>query len=311
MPLAQTRTETDAVQASVLRTLAYFDIFRHPVTVDELARFSDRTLERERLLATLDALRTEGLVQRHEGHWSLRDASKAVLGRREDEERARQRMPRAEAMARRIAAFPFVRAVFVSGSLSKGRLADDGDIDFFIITAPGRLWLARTLLVLYKKVFLLNSRRDFCVNYFLDTEHLAVEDRNRFTAMEVATLLPMYGNGTTEAFFARNAWAFEQLPGADPRPSLEVAEGDTPRKRRWERRLSGALGETLDGWCMRLTWRYWQIKFPHMDRGSFEVALRTRSYVSKHHPRNFQQRVLDALRGRLCELERRVGLPLQ
>ena len=311
MPITQPRTDTRTVQATVLRTLAYFDLFRHPLRPEELQRFADGPVDLQEVLGSLQELEREGVVQAHDGHWSLRDVSTAVEGRRRDEHRARARMPRAGKMARRIAAFPFVRAVFVSGSLSKGRLARDGDIDFFIITAPGRLWLARTLLVLYKKIFLLNSRRDFCVNYFLDTEHLAVEDRNRFTAMEVVTLLPMYGNGTTEAFFARNAWAFDRLPGADPRPSREVAVGDPARKKRWEKRLSGPWGDTLDGWCMRLTWRYWHLKFPHMDRKSFEVALRTRRYVSKHHPRNFQHRVLSALEQRLDELEQRLGIPLQ
>ncbi|HEY0976712.1 MAG TPA: nucleotidyltransferase domain-containing protein [Flavobacteriales bacterium] len=300
------------LQVPLLRTLAYFDVFHHPLTVEELERFSDRTLhDRKAIEAALQDLATRGLVQFCDGHWALREVVKAVDTRMLAEARAQQRMPKAITMSRLIARFPFVRAVFISGSLSKGRLAADGDIDFFIITAPGRLWVARTLLVLYKKLFLLNSHRDLCVNYFLDTDHLTVEDRNRFTAMEVVTLLPMYGNGTTEAFFAGNSWAFGMNPGARPRPSREVAIGDTPRKRRWERRLSGRVGDVLDEWCMKLTWRFWNWKFSRMDRRSFEVALRTRTYVSKHHPRNFQQHVLDGLQQRLTVLEQRFGAPLQ
>ncbi|MCB9183361.1 MAG: nucleotidyltransferase domain-containing protein [Flavobacteriales bacterium] len=304
------RTSPIIAQRAVLRALAYFDIFKHPLTISELHRFAECEIERGAVLDALFDLQREGLVQEADGYWALRDARNRVQVRRQSERRAVERMPKAEHMSRLIARFPYVRAVFISGSLSKGCLAPDGDIDFFIVTAPRRLWVTRTLLVLYKKVFLLNSRRDFCVNYFVDTEHLAIEDQNRFTAVELATMLPMYGNGTTEAFFTSNQWAFEMHPGAAPRKSREVAVGNSPRKSRWERRLNGSVGDWLDEWCMKATWRFWNWKFRSMDRRTFEVALRTRTYVSKHHPRNFQQRVLEGLNERIAELEPRFGSSL-
>jgi hypothetical protein len=292
--------------------LAYFDVFHHPLTVEELLRFANLgATSRPELLNILKGFEKQGLLHHYEQYWALKDAHIAAVRRLEAEERARQRMPKALAMSRRIARFPFVRAVFISGSMSKGCLAADGDIDFFIITAPGRLWVARTLLVLYKKLFLLNSRRDFCVNYFIDTEHLAIEDRNQFTATELVTLIPTYGNGTTEAFFEHNAWAFSIYP-AMPRPlNQEVQIGEARQKGRLERLLNGRLGGMLDDWSMRLTWWFWKQKFAHLDPRTFELALRTRTYVSKHHPRNFQQRVLDGLQQRMAALEQRIGAPLQ
>jgi hypothetical protein len=299
------------VRGAVLRTLAYFDIFDHPLTQDELLRFADiqepgeRTLER-----VLHELKASGIIEEYAGYWAMKDCLHRVRLREISEERARVRFPKAERMARRIARFPFVRAVFISGSMSKGCLSADGDIDYFIITTPGRLWVARTLLILYKKFFLLNSRRDFCVNYFLDTEHLTVEDRNRFTAMELVTLLPLYGNGTTEAFFDRNAWAFALFP-ATPQPrSREIGIGQARFKSTLERLLSGRLGDLLDEQAMGYTWRYWKWKFSHMDPRSFDLALRTRTYVSKHHPRNFQQRVLDGFHHRMIVLEKQLGQAL-
>lgn len=300
-----------ATLAEVLRVLAYFDIFDHPVRVDEIIRFgTDATMCAVQIERALDALRERGHVQHFRGYWGLNDVRAAVELRTASEERALARMPQALRMSRRIASFPFVRAVFISGSLSKGRLAEDGDIDFFVVTVPGRLWVARTLLVLYKKLFLLNSRRDFCVNYFLDTEHLAVEDRNRFTATEVVTLLPMYGNGTTAAFFEQNEWAFRLYPGASFPQSREVRIR-TARSKGWlERLLSGSLGESLDQWAMQLTWHYWKRRFSDMDVRSFELAFRTRTYVSKHHPRNFQQRVLAGYGQRIRRLEETIGISL-
>ena len=62
---------------------------------------------------------------------------------------------------------------------------------------------------------------------------------------------------------------------------------------------------------MTLTWYYWKRKFDHMDARTFELALRTRTYVSKHHPRNFQHKVLDGYRSRVAALERKLGTTLQ
>ncbi len=298
-------------QGMVLRTLAYFDIFNHPLKLEEIQRFgAGDGSDPEELLLVLADLEARGLAQRCGEFWGMKDCTRAVQLREEAEQRARARMPKALSMSRRIARFPFVRAVFLSGSMSKGCLAKDGDIDFFIVTRPGRLWVARTLLILYKKFFLLNSRRDFCVNYFLDTEHLTVEDRNRFTATEVVTLIPTYGNGTTEAFFERNAWAFKMFPDAPTPQSHEVAIGNARRKGILERSLGGRLGDRLDSWCMQLTWYRWKRKFDHFDARTFELALRTRTYVSKHHPRNFQKRVLDGFHERIAALEARLGAPL-
>ena len=298
-------------QDTMLRTLAYFDIFNHPLKLDEIRRFgAGNGSDPEELLRALVDLETKGLVHRCGNYWGSKECTKAVQLREEAEQRARGRMPKALIMSRRIARFPFVRAVFLSGSMSKGCLAKDGDIDFFVVTKPGRLWVARTLLILYKKIFLLNSRKDFCVNYFLDTEHLTVEDRNRFTATEVVTLIPTYGNGTSEVFFERNAWAFKMFPGAPIPRSREVAIGKARSKGALERLLGGRWGDRLDGWCMQLTWYRWKWKFDDFDARTFELALRTRTYVSKHHPRNFQKRVLDGFQERISALEARLGAPL-
>ncbi len=86
------------------------------------------------------------------------------------------------------------------------------DLDFFIITAPNRLWIARTLLVLYKRVFLANSHKHFCVNYFIDEKHLEIEEKNLFTATELATVIPLYGSKQYENLQGVNSWLARILP---------------------------------------------------------------------------------------------------
>jgi hypothetical protein len=300
-----------AHQRAIVRALLYFDVFGHPLREDEIARFIGLPGVRPDVLHNeLLHLCAEGMIQRHGEHFGFGNVKAAVTKRDDDNARAQARMNKAFRMSRLIGRFPFVRAVMLSGSISKGCLAKDGDIDYFIITEPGRLWVARTLLILFKKVFLLNSRRDFCLNYFVDTEHLAIEDRNLFTATEVMTLIPTYDARTCEAFFLANTWAADMLPNLPfPDPSQATAVRGV-MKNVAERALGSAFGDELDEWFMLRTLRHWKHKFAEFDRERFDRALRTRRYVSKHHPRDFQRRVLDALAERITCFEGEHGLGL-
>lgn len=308
--LARPRTITSR-QRALIRTLLYFDVFGHPLREDELIRFLGHPeAQRTGVHDDLHDLLERGSIASREGFFGVGDLAPAIDRRRDNNRRAEARMAKARRMSRFIGRFPFVRAVMLSGSISKGCMAEDGDIDYFVITEPGRLWIARTLLIAFKKIFLLNSRRDFCVNYFVDTEHLAIEDRNLFTAMEVMTLIPTYDGDRCEAFFRANAWAADLLPNV-PRPNTHhLPVGRERFKHLMERVLRNNFGDELDAWCMYRTLKRWRTKFPEFDHASFDLALRTRRYVSKHHPRNFQERVLRSFAERIARFEQGHGISL-
>src|SRR5690606_20254909 len=89
-------------------------------------------------------------------------------------------IPKAERIGHFLSAFPFVRFLGISGSFSKRFTDENTDFDFFIITAADRLWIARTLMHLFKKLtFLFNKQDQFCMNYYIDATHLKIEDQNR------------------------------------------------------------------------------------------------------------------------------------
>jgi predicted nucleotidyltransferase len=298
-------------QRALVRTLIYFDIFKHPLREEEIERFAHGSInDRSQLRDDLRALCQEGSITNKADFYGIGELADSIEARKADNLRAEERMAKAERMSRLIGRFPFVRAVMLSGSISKGRIAEDGDIDYFVITEPGRLWFARTLLIAFKKIFLLNSHRDFCVNYFVDSDHLTIEDRNQFTAMEVMTLVPTWNGPLCARFFQANVWARELLPNMAP-PCADAVTGNIRRtKRMLEAVLRGNFGDEIDEWCMLRTLKHWRAKFPEIERAQFDVALRTRKYVSKHHPRNFQQRVLEAFSQGISRFEREHGLAL-
>jgi len=186
-----------------------------------------------------------------------------------------------------------VRCVCISGSLSKGYMDKNSDVDYFIITAPGRLWLSRTLLVLFKKIFLFNSRKYFCVNYFIDEDSLEIPEKNLFTATELSYLLPVYNYELYSALIMKNGWCREFYPNKRiVRHTMNIPYGKGRGKRLAEWLLGGWLGERLDTLCLKLTLKRWKKKFGYLPGEEFEINLRSRKNISKHHPQGFQFQVL-------------------
>jgi predicted nucleotidyltransferase len=199
-----------------------------------------------------------------------------------------------------VASFPYVRAVFVSGSLSKGYMDEKSDIDFFIVTEPSRLWLSRTLLILFKKVFLFNSHKYLCPNYFIDSNSLEIEEKNLFTAKELSYLYPVYNQSLFEEMISHNAWTKTYMPNFTIKK-----EGSPERKKFLKNSLefifNFKVGDWLDSFCMKITENYWKNKYKA--KYGIESTIRCAKHVSKYHPQGYQNKVIAAFSEKLKEFE--------
>jgi hypothetical protein len=282
---------------AVLHTLMYFDVFKHPLTTDEIHHNCQwEPCSLTVTAAALENLQSLGIADEQNGFWFLNGNEKNVSIRLERQERALHFQRKAKKYSVFIASFPFVRAVCVSGSLSKGTMDKDGDIDYFIVTEPNRLWVARTILILFKKIFLFNSKKYFCVNYFIDTERLAIPDRNLFVATEIAFLQPMVNEKIYSEFVKSNHWVKLFYPNRELVSRNEIRDVKSGFiKRSLEKMLSGKMGEWLDEKFLRITLGRWKKKFPYLSETKFDVDFRSRKNVSKHHPQGFQHKVADEM----------------
>lgn len=285
-----------------LKTLLYFSIFSYPLTKDEIYTFSN--LENEMSLeAELSELIENKIIFKIEDYYLCLEEESLVKRRTLGNKMASQVFPKAEKVSKFIAKFPFVEGVGISGSLSKGYHDENSDIDFFIITTPQRLWVARTILVLYKKLFLLNSRKHFCVNYFISSDMLEIAEKNKFTATELVTLIPMYGKEVFRAFYSKNNWTQKYYPHYDS-IAREIGTVNKPLLSKIvEATLKTSLGVLIEPILLKLTYYKWKRKFKHIDREDFKVAMKSTKSVSKHHPQNFQKKVIDTLNKKYSEIE--------
>jgi len=293
-------------QFSVYSCLCYFSVFNHPLTIDEISDYCTDRLTETEVQAIISNLLEKKIVFRSKGFYSLIENCDAQIAKRVNCEKwFHKKRKTIQRFASFVARFPYVEAVALSGSCSKGLLDKDADVDFFVITTPNKLWLCRTMLILFKKIFLLNSKKYFCLNYFVDVNSLEIPDKNIFVASEIKTLTPVSNKELFDTFLKANNWTDEFLPNKNyyNQSFLQIAK---PRKIVFaaiEKVFNNRVGETLDSFCFRLTVNVWKKKFAHLASSDFDLNFRSKKDVSKHHPRAFQEKVLNELNKKLEQIK--------
>ena len=117
---------------------------------------------------------------------------------------------------------PFVRGVGIGGSQSLGQQKSTSDIDLFIVTAPGYMWFARTLISAYFQIF--GMRRHgkkiqgrFCLNHYVAGAKPVSRERNLYKAMEYARLRPaVYAQGVAGFLEKNRNWISIYFPNFFP-----------------------------------------------------------------------------------------------
>lgn len=294
------------LRSSILKALAYFDVFNHPLSLEDILCFLDTEADENPIRNELDALIAEGNVFRTGSFYSLRDDPSLAEKRNLNQQRADALLPVAGRGARLLFQFPFVRGVFISGSLSKRCADEKADIDYFIVTSANRLWIARTLMHLFKKLtYLRGHQHRYCMNYYVDEEALEIREKNLFTATELITLIAASGNGGVVNFFKANEWTARFYPRYRHRTRESLK---TPRssllKRTCERLLDNPIGDRLDNYLRRITAGRWKKKEERGDlnlRGQV-MSLQCTKHCARPNPEFFQQMILNRYQRKVKEL---------
>jgi len=281
---------------NIIKLLAYFDMFDHPVSSDEIQFFlSCTTISQNELENILCQLQDDRHVFRHGAFYSLRNDPLLLAKRLKGHTLALTMLAAAHKGVRFFSRFPFVRGIAISGSLSKNVAEEDSDIDLFIITKANRLWIARTFMCLFIKIFSRRRRKDwFCLNYFVDEAALQIEEKNVFTAMEIITLMPVYGNIMND-FYRANTWVSNYYQGYDKKAGVhQMTASDHWSKKLMEFFFNNKFGNWLDTYLMRITMRRWgrsEEKKKLNSKGN-QFGMKAGKHFSKPNPVYFQEKLL-------------------
>jgi hypothetical protein len=295
---------TSQPDEAILHTLLYADIFDYPLTPAEIHHFLidvpasseavNQALENSAWLR--ERVTTQG------GYVTLR-GRQALAALRETR---RQSSERLWAAARRWSAvlgcLPFVRMVAVTGALAVDNAPAGDDIDFLIVTAPGRVWLARALAVMAVRAARLFGA-GLCPNYVLAETALEQQRRDLFIAHDLAQMVPLVGVRVYRQMRAANTWAGRYLPqaGAPLRPEPERAlPAWGAFLQRWgERLLGGGLGDRLERWEQTRKLRKFAPAAGMAGSAAELDADRVKGHFDDHgHPilRQYEERVAQAQR---------------
>ncbi len=285
------------LENSILKVLAWFDLFHYPLPQEEILSFLDRKASIEELKRSLQQLVNDKMIFLHQGYYALENKPELVVRRTRGNERARSMLKTAHRVARLLYHFPFVRGICISGSLSKNFADEKSDIDLFIITRGNRLWIARTVMHLFKKLTYLCGRQHwFCMNYYIDDKTLEIREQNFFTAIELITLMPVCGDAAIGQLFRENNWAANYFPHyAEKTPLWEDTGKGYLVKRLLERMFNNRIGERLDDYLLKLTSRRWKQKEDtyRLNIQGRRMGLDTGKHYSKPNPAFFHKSILE------------------
>src|SRR5215831_1845750 len=165
------------LQGSILKVIAYFDIFNYPLTVQEIKRFMNESCTEQRLQNVLNELLHEEMVFKIKDFYSLQNDPSLALKRISANTSAIKQLKIAQKIAAFLTWFPFINGIAISGSLSKNVAYKGSDIDFFIITQKNRLWLSKLFFtLLIKCASVAGFQKWFCLNYVIDESSLEVQE---------------------------------------------------------------------------------------------------------------------------------------
>jgi len=209
----------DEQERAIVSTLLYYDLFAYPLRADELVRFVHRD-EAAPCLALGDIAPASAWWSSSDGYWFLRGREHLVNLRAERQRVSTKKLAHARRWARSLQGVPGVRFIGVTGSLSMHSATPEDDIDLLIITARGRLWLTRALMLMALWAMRVKRADDghpqhpnqACANIFLSEDDLTLPDHNLFIAHEICQILPLLGPQTYQRFLDANNWVRGFLP---------------------------------------------------------------------------------------------------
>ncbi len=217
---------------SILATLAYYDIFEYPLTAVEIHKYLINPARLDRAVVgvpeiSLGQVANEiyrlaegGRIVGVLGFYGLDQRTGAVVTERLERQKiAEKKYKKLLRLARWFQLVPFVRGMFVSGSLALDNSAPGGDFDIFTVVKAGHLYTTRILLLCVATLLRVRRTRHdeeapdkFCFNHYIGDDQLALEHASIYTAHTYAQLIPIFmQNQSDEAFFSANSWINKYL----------------------------------------------------------------------------------------------------
>jgi len=241
------------LEAAILRTILYGDIFHFPMTPEEIHHFliHDEQTTRQQIQHTLvNSQYLNELLICGEGYFALSTRQEIIPIRIQREQATKKLWLPAITYGQWLARLPFVRMVTLTGALAMRNAHENDDFDYLIVTKAQRVWLARGFAIAL--VYLGKLRGiTICPNYVLSEDSLEQQRKDLYIAHEITQMVPIYGHELYWDMRQANLWTIDSLPNAETplykaHPTVKGVWAFAKRTIEWV--LSGKLGDSLEKW---------------------------------------------------------------
>lgn len=293
------------IKKNIIATLTYFDLFDYPLTYHEIFLFLESKCDEADLKEAINYLISCKLIFKLDDFYSLKNDHFISIRRQKGNQKAAELLGKAKYVGQLLIKFPYVRGVGISGSLSKNFADDQSDIDLFIIAKKNRVWIARTLMHLFKKLtFLVNKQHYYCMNYYVDEQQLEIVEKNIYTAIEITTIIPLQGDSAFSAFYCANSWTKIFLPNKVMRIASAKSLKKNIIKIAIEALFNNKLGNWVEDTLMHITAKRWDKKTQQKKlnaRGTI-MGMCASKHFAKPDPKNFQVKLIERYQHKLSPL---------
>lgn len=287
------------IQRSIVETLAYHDIFDYPLTVKEITKF---LTQKASLKQVETALKTRTFkIEAKKQYFYLKKRTKIVGIRLSRERFSIQKVKRANFYKNLLKHIPSVKLVAITGALAVGNSTKHDDIDLLIVTAKQTLWTTRFFanLLLWpwkRSPKSANQSGKACLNIFLEERNLKIEDKNLYTAHEIAQLKVIYSKDNTyEKFTTANKWVLKYLPNWQSEESFRREKSkQAESKKTHSTKINNIINKFAEQTLKQIQLNYMKSKQTTERIGDTQLFF---------HPKDTQKYVLDLYQKKLRSIK--------
>lgn len=293
------------IDIAILKTIIYADVFHFPMTAQEIHHFliHDKSIEFDVIQEQLESskLLTDHLYT--DGTYIALKQRRDILPLRHEREQVMLSLShRVTYFGRILSYFPFVELVGVTGALAmRNPSSDNDDLDYLIVTRPGRVWLARAAIIFLVRLMRFRNI-EICPNYVLASDKLVQSRQDLYIAHEIAQIIPLSNQDLYQQLRDHNLWTFDQLPNAKHAlhelANLKQNKLGLAVKRVVERILLTPFGNWLEKW----EYNRKAVRFQSQAEHPTAAAEIDESHV-KGHFNDYGHRVLAQYQAKLEELD--------
>lgn len=218
------------VDRAIIAVLAFFSLYS--LSLDKRRIFEllyQISASEEQVAESLASLVAKELIINQGGLYSLEPLNLAKSQTSKYE--IAKRWKRVDKYFWLLSIIPFVENLSVINSLVMGNADTESDIDFFVITRPGKLYFVRSLIiVLFRALGVYKTRRkikdQFCFGFYVSSDHLSLKEvlikpDDPLFAFWFASFAPLFGRQTYEQFVSENIWIKTYFPNFVPAQRTE------------------------------------------------------------------------------------------